>query len=69
MAGERECATGSPSKREDPGGAVDHRTVPATRLTTMPVSSLKLAEGAAVLREVGAEGIGDFGADRRSRPA
>ncbi len=24
---------------EDPGVAVDHRTMPATRLTTMPISS------------------------------
>ena len=26
-------------EREDAGGAVDHRTVPATRLTTPPISS------------------------------
>ena len=46
--------------RKDAGGAVDHRTVPATRLTTPLIISCELVVGGAVAGEVGAERIADL---------
>ena len=50
MAGESECATGSPRMAKTRVRAVDHRTVPATRLTTAPISSCSSAKVCAVAR-------------------
>ena len=53
---------------EDARRAVDHRTVPATRLTTAADQLLQLGEGRAVAGEIGAERIADLGPARARAP-
>ena len=64
MAGRERVRDRVAQEGEDARGAVDHRTVPATRLTTAPISSCSSARCGAIAGEIGAERIAHLGAPR-----